>query len=176
MTDYENKPTRSIANVIDNPKPAVAERAPLKLVDVDLVDYVFFKIKSTWGDEKYWQQFTDIETLEVTKIDWAKDILSALGTRRDGRETDTEYAFRKKSRVDKIFCEIRQISENGANKGFEWPALKKICAYMANFRDFPMHRYWVKPDRCLEDHAAIERKERAGRNELNKMKGLFDAN
>lgn len=137
--------------------------------DEDLVDYFFYKINITWGEGKYWQTFTDKETLTITKRDWAKDVLSALKIKKGGKETPDEFAFRAKSRVDRIFSEIRILSDDNVNRSWEWPSLKKITAYFHNYVVPQSHRHF-NPNNAIEDQSKLAKNRKAGEKALAEMK------
>ncbi len=147
-------------------------------MEAELVNYIFHKIRLTWGDKKYNSEFlgkkTLEDTLEDTKRDWAADLIAAIRIRRDrrGTETEDEFIFRCKDRIDRIFSEIRVLLDNGSSRAWEWPSLKKIISYMHHFQ---VHRSHMPPriDRALEDKGKIERNRKAGAKELGVMKGMF---
>ncbi len=137
--------------------------------EVELVNYVFHKILLTWGETKFWQQFSDEQTLSDVKRDHANDILEALG-KRSGRESQDEFIFRLKSKVDTIFSEIRTVQDN--QKRWEWPNLRNILSYMANYVSQPCHTPFAY-DRALPNKSKIARDREAGRRELDRCKNLM---
>jgi len=141
-------------------------------VDKDLVNYIFHKIRLTWGETKYNSTFLDEKTLSDTKRDWAADLIAAMRIRRDRRETEDEFIFRAKDRIDRIFSEIRVLADDGSAKSWEWPSLKKIISYMHKFQIRPSHRIYRSAP-VLEDKGKIEGKRKAGAKELGVMKRMF---
>lgn len=158
--------------LLKNPLAQPPPRREITSLEIDLIDYIFHKILMTWGDGKFWQTFSDEKTLMHTKRDWAKDLIAAIKLSRTGPETDQEFAFRAKSRVDVVFSEIRLLSADPQRKNWEWPSLKNIAAHMNSYRAHACHQAFAKP-LVIEDQGAIARKKRAGKSELAKMRGMF---
>lgn len=160
--------------LIQNPTGQPSSKSSLSTLDADLIDYIFHKIKLTWGDTKFTQTFSDVKTLEDTKRDWAKDLISAMKIRRDHRnqESEEEFIFRAKGRVDRIFSDIRVISADPQRRNWEWPSLKNIVAYMQSFNVPVCHKPFPK-QLAIEDEGAKARNQVAGNSALKNLKGLF---
>lgn len=135
------------------------------------MNYLFAKIKLTWGEALYEAQFGEASQLSVVKRDWAKDLLAALNCPRYRIEVDEEYAFRAKSKIDTVFSEIRQqIDDRSTN--WRFPDLRVICSYMANRISTAAHKPF-EHDRALENKTAKEAARTAGERELAKMRAAI---
>lgn len=141
-------------------------------LEMELINYIFHKILMTWGEPKFWQQFSDEKTLKLTKRDWARDLMTALKIKRWGQESESEYAQRAKERIDLVFTDIRTLVDQYDNKSWEWPNLKKVSSYMANYRAHACHRPF-EPERALPDLTAREKNKTAGNAHLKGLKGMF---
>ncbi len=140
--------------------------------DAELINYVFEKIRLTWGQVKYEHLATDNKNLSEIKQEWAKDILKAVNARRvAGRESDDEYLFRVKSRIDNIFSNIRTIVDTGKQKQWEWPSLRTLVAFIANYKTQASHRPYIPQERRLPDLGAREINLKAGCSILDELRG-----
>lgn len=122
----------------------------------------------TWGDLKFFKTFPDEKTLADNKRDWAADLLTAIKARR-GHETEEEYIFRMKDRVDVIFKEIRLLAD-GNNQAWDWPNLKKIAGFMNNYRQHAAHQMHRRA--ALPDLGKQERNKKAGAAALDQIKSM----
>lgn len=152
-------------------KPQAALDETTGEAEKELVNYVFHKIRMTWGVAKYRATFSDEKTLTLSKRDWAKDLLTALNARQGGRETRDEFVFRMKSKVDRVFEEIRLMADE-RNADWDWPNLKKIAGHIAKFRVHAAHKQF-RADRTLEDKGAMERAQVANKREMAKISEIF---
>lgn len=152
-------------------KPPSERHETIGDIEKEVVNYVFAKVQITWGDALYHAHVGDEDTLRIIKRDWAHDILQALNIRRGASESDTEYMFRVKSRIDKIFQELRHLLSDQKTR-WEFPSLRNICAYMANHRPQAAHREF-RPDRLLPDKAAQDRARKAGAEQLAVLRSMF---
>lgn len=158
-----------IESNIGEPSP---QQSLVPTLDADLIDYFFYKISVTWGDGKYWQTFSDEKTLNITKRDWAKDIIASIKTKKFDSESQDEYTFRVKSRIDNVFAEIRKLNGSGKDQNWEWPSLVKIIAYFHKYSVSPAHKPF-NPSRAIEDHGKLERNHAAGVKALAEMKEMM---
>lgn len=110
------------------------QRAEIDRAEKELVNYVFAKIRTTWGAQKFGSLFnTDFELAEI-KREWQRDIIQSLKTRKRGYEDIGEYLKRCRNKIDNAFAQLRQ-TQNDAPREWDYPDLRKITAYLSNYRN-----------------------------------------
>ena len=113
--------------------------------EIELVNYVFYKIRSTWGDDKYARLVGDNKGLAEKKRDWAKSIIGAVDMRLRFGESAEEMTFRVKGKVDRIFDDIIMMADTD-NKKWAWPDLITVVSFMKNHIDPRGHREFQKKE------------------------------
>jgi len=141
--------------------------------EIELVNYIFHKVCETWGQKLYELHIGDEGALKIKKRDWAKDLLSAVNCKRQNRETEGEWLFRAKSKIDRVFTEIRHYAEQPDRRDqWRFPDLRRVCAALANHVVPPEHKPFRR-DRALEDKSKTEAAKAAGARELAKMRAAL---
>lgn len=135
------------------------------------MNYLFAKVRLTWGSPLFDAHVGDEGTVRIAKRDWAEDILRALNCRPARSESPGDYLRRVRDRIDRIFSEIRSLVDDDKRR-WRYPSLREVVAYMAHWQQAPAHRQY-RPERLLEDAGARQRARNAGASALADMKSLF---
>ena len=130
-----------------------------------MVNWFFLRLETNYGT-KYWTQFSDEKTVQLTKREWARNILRYS---REELHTAIEQA--------------KQQRELG-NPDFDWPDIAKILGLLKNqispdgrnstayidFKD-PRHPDYQPPR--IENLTQRQRREKLAKDSLANLKAMF---
>lgn len=137
---------------------------------ISLINWFFLRLETNYGS-KYWTQFSDKKTLELTKQEWAKNILAYT---REELHTAIEKAKELRS---------QGYTEN-RNAIFDWPDIARILGLLKNqispdgknsaayirfsSKDHPNYQ---APR--LENLTQRQRREKAAADAISQMRSMF---
>lgn len=105
-----------------------------EILQREIINYIFYKIAATWGNEKLFRHVGGESKIGEVKREWKNDFLKALRVTRHKDEPDEKFVMRTKEKIDKVFSEIRQLAGNRGS-AWEWPCLRRVCSYIAAYRE-----------------------------------------
>jgi hypothetical protein len=147
-------------------------RIKLNDFEREIVNYIFDKIRLTYGDQKFKATFKDQGSLNETKREWAKSLLKSVQTGRKDGESDINYGMRVRAKVDGMFEEVKHMTHNDPR--WDWPSLKLICGYMTSHSKVPACHRTFRPEKALpKPPELIEEENAAAKSALDNLRGLF---